>query len=185
MVGGSTSGGSSHRAWEGWRGTHRGLGEGGRGRGSAGEEALNGAYEGVQRRAGVVLAEVGRGEAADEAIDAEATHGLVAQAEACVWDAAHVEPPTADDMALVVDGEDTGPRGLLVRVRQAVNGLRGGWRAGRVHRDGAQKGGMACRVGDWDEPRQAVEVRRERRSSRAGRVNRGGQGERSRQAVNG
>ena len=45
-------------------------------------------------------------------------------------------------------------------------------------------GSRACRVYDWGEPRQAVEVRRERRSSRAGRVNRGGQGERSRQAVN-
>ena len=81
------------------------------GRGSAGEEVLNGAHEGVQRRAGAALAEVGRGEAADEAIDAETTHGLVAQAEAGVWDAAHDEPPAADDMALMVDGEDTGPKG--------------------------------------------------------------------------
>ena len=59
---------------------------------------MNGAHEGAQRRAGVVLVEVGRGEATDEAIDEEATHGLVAQAEACVWVAVHVEPPTADDM---------------------------------------------------------------------------------------
>jgi hypothetical protein len=53
------------------------VGLGGRGRGSAGEEALNGAHEGVQRTrgAGVVLAEVGRGEAADEAIDAGAKKG--------------------------------------------------------------------------------------------------------------
>jgi hypothetical protein len=52
------------------------------------------------------LAEVGRGEAADEAVNAEAAHGLVAQAQAGVWVAAHDEPPAADDVAVVVNRED-------------------------------------------------------------------------------
>ena len=83
--------------------TPRALGEGG---GSTSEEALNGAHEGVQRGAGVALAEVGRGEASDEAVNAEAAHGLVAQAQAGVWVAAHDEPPAADDVAVVVNRED-------------------------------------------------------------------------------
>jgi hypothetical protein len=68
---------------------------------------LNGAHEGVQRGAGVALAEVGRGEASDEAVNAEAAHGLVAQAQAGVWVAAHDKPPAADDVAVVVNREDT------------------------------------------------------------------------------
>ncbi len=49
---------------------------------------------------GVALAEVGRGETADEAIDAEATHGLVAETEAGVDIASHDEAPAGDHLAL-------------------------------------------------------------------------------------
>ena len=127
--------GAAHRAWGGRRGTRRGLGKGERacqgatrraregrlgirrglgwgGRGTAGEEALDGSHEGVEWGAGVALAEVGGGQTADEAVDAEATHGLVTQAQACVWITAHDEAPPADDVALVVNGEDARPEGF-------------------------------------------------------------------------
>ena len=45
------------------------------------EEALDAAHQDVEGGSGVALAEVGRGEAAHEAVDAEAAHGLVAEAE--------------------------------------------------------------------------------------------------------
>ena len=137
-------GGSTHRAWEGWRGTHHGPGGGGgrRGRGSAGEEALNGAHEGAQRRASVV----GR----------SGPRRSVRRSHRCrshAWPCRMMQKP-------------------LMALSHIVMGRR-------------RDGGRACRVYDWGEPRQAVEVRRERQSSRAGRINRGGQGERTRQAVNG
>jgi hypothetical protein len=75
-------------------------------------EALNGTHEGVEGGAGVPLSEVGGGKAAHEAVDAEATHSLVAEAEAGVRVASHDETPPADDLAVLVDGEDTGPKGL-------------------------------------------------------------------------
>jgi hypothetical protein len=73
---------------------------------------LDGSHEGVERGASVALAEVGSGEAADETVDAEAAHGFVAQAEARVRITAHDKAPPADDLALVVDGEDARPEGL-------------------------------------------------------------------------
>jgi hypothetical protein len=45
------------------------------------------------------------GEAADEAVDAEATHGLVAETEAGGGVAAHNQAPPAHDLAVLVDGE--------------------------------------------------------------------------------
>ena len=114
---------------------------GGGGRGSAGEEALNGAHEGAQRRAGVV------GRSGPRRSDRR-SH----QCRSHSWPCRTMQKP-------------------LMALSHIVMGRR-------------RDGGRACRVYDWGEPRQAVEVRRERRSSRAGRVNRGGQGERSRQAVN-
>jgi hypothetical protein len=99
----------------GRRGTRRAAGKrgGGRGRrGSTGEEALNGAHEGVEGGAGVALPEVGGGKAAHEAVDAEATHGLVAEAEAGVRVTPHDEAPPADNLAVLVDGKDTGPKGF-------------------------------------------------------------------------
>ena len=73
---------------------------------------MDGSHEGVERGASVALAEVGSGEAADETVDAEAAHGFVAQAEARVRITAHDKAPPADDLALVVDGEDARPEGL-------------------------------------------------------------------------
>jgi hypothetical protein len=48
---------------------------------------------------------VGCGEAADEAVDAEAAHGLVAEAEAGRGVTAHDEPPPAHDLTMLVDGK--------------------------------------------------------------------------------
>jgi len=84
----------------------------GGGRGPAGKEALNAPHQGVEGRAGVALAEVGRGEAPDEAVDAEAAHGLVAEAEAGERVASHDQAPALDDLAVLVDTEDTRPERL-------------------------------------------------------------------------
>ena len=82
----------------------------GRGGGSAASEvALDAAHQSVEGGAGVALAEVGGGETADEAVDAEAAHCLVAQAEARPGVASHDEAPPADDLAVLVDGVDAGP----------------------------------------------------------------------------
>ncbi len=69
-------------------------------------------HEGVEGGAGILLPEVGGGEAANEAINAEATHGLVAEAEAGMLVAPHDEAPSADDLAVLVDGEHTRPKML-------------------------------------------------------------------------
>jgi hypothetical protein len=52
---------------------------------------------------------VSRGKASDKAIDAEATHGLVTETKAGVDIAAHDEAPSGDDLAVLVNGEHTGP----------------------------------------------------------------------------
>ena len=59
------------------------------------------------------------------------------------------------------DGADRGKR-----LRQAVNGLRGGRQAGRVHRGGVQRGSGQAGVGGWGEQRQAVDARPGKRQSR-------------------
>ena len=73
---------------------------------------MDSTHEGVERRASVALPEVGGGGAADNAVDAEAAHGLIAQAEAGRRVAPHDEAPAADDSTLLVDGEDTRPEGF-------------------------------------------------------------------------
>jgi hypothetical protein len=70
------------------RGTGRAV-RGGRRRRPTREKALDGAHQGIEGRAGVALAEVSSGEPADETVNAEATHGLVAETEAGVDVAAH------------------------------------------------------------------------------------------------
>ena len=84
------------------------------GRSAAGEETLDGAHHSVEGGSGVALAEVGGGEAAYEAVDAEAAHGLVAQAEAGPGVASHNEAPALDNVVATVDGfdgVDAGPEG--------------------------------------------------------------------------
>jgi hypothetical protein len=73
---------------------------------------LNSSHEGVERRTSVALPEVGGGEAADNAIDAEATHGLITQAEAGRRVTPHDEAPAPDDGAVLVNGEDARPEGF-------------------------------------------------------------------------
>jgi hypothetical protein len=73
-----------------------------------GEEALDGAHQDIEGGAGVALAEVGRGKPADEAVNAEATHGLVAETEAGVDVTAHDEAPAGNHLAVLVDGEHAG-----------------------------------------------------------------------------
>ncbi len=83
-----------------------------RGGSAPGKETLDGAHQSVERGARVALAEVSGGEAASEAVDAGAAHGLVAEAEAGEDITSHDEAPAADDRAALVDGEDAGPEGL-------------------------------------------------------------------------
>ena len=73
---------------------------------------MDSTHEGVERRASVALPEVGGSEAADNAVDAEATHGLVAQAKAGRRVAPHDEAPAADDGTVLVNSEDTRPKGF-------------------------------------------------------------------------
>ncbi len=82
---------------------------GGRRRRPTREEALDGAHQGIEGGAGVALAEVCRGKTAYEAIDAEATHGLVAETKAGVNIASHDEAPAGDDLAVLVNSEHAGP----------------------------------------------------------------------------
>ncbi len=56
---------------------------------AAGQKPLDAAHEGVQRRAGVTLPEVGGREASNEAVDAETAHGLVTETQARRGVAAH------------------------------------------------------------------------------------------------
>jgi hypothetical protein len=58
------------------------------------------------------LTEVGRGEATDEAVNAETAHGLVTESEAGGGVAAHDQPPPPHDLSVLVDGEDARPEGL-------------------------------------------------------------------------
>jgi hypothetical protein len=85
---------------------------GGRGRGTASEEALNSSHKRVQGGAGVALTEVGRGEAADETVNAETAHGLVAETETGRGVTAHDQPPPAHDLSVLVDGEHARPERL-------------------------------------------------------------------------
>ncbi len=101
--GGDHRSGSTGRARRGAPGTHWMVG--GRGRGSASKEALDSPHQRVQGRAGVAQSKVGGGEAADEAIDAEAAHGLVAETEAGGGVAFHNEPPLAYDLTMLVYGK--------------------------------------------------------------------------------
>jgi hypothetical protein len=73
---------------------------------------LNSSHEGVERRTSVALPEVGGGEAADDAINAETTHGLVAQAEAGRRVTPHDEAPPANDGTMLVNGKDARPKGF-------------------------------------------------------------------------
>ena len=88
------------------------CGEGEGGGDSASQEALDAAHEGVEGRAGVALAKVGRGEAPDKAVDAEAAHGFVAEAKAGLRVTAHDQAPAPDDLAILVEGEAGRPHGL-------------------------------------------------------------------------
>ena len=81
------------------------VGPRGRSRGPAGQEALDAPHEGVEGGAGVALAKVCRREPADEAVDAEAAHGLVTEAEAGVGVAAHDQAPAPHDLAILIDSE--------------------------------------------------------------------------------
>ncbi len=99
----------ARRTWrEGERNNWGGEGGVGCG-GELSECAGDGTHESVERRAGVALSEVGGGEAADEAVDAEAVHGLVAQAKARGRVATHDDAPAAHDLAVLVNDEDAGP----------------------------------------------------------------------------
>jgi hypothetical protein len=49
---------------------------------------------------------------ANEAVDAEAAHGLVTQAEAGGRVAAHDEAPLAYNLSILIDAENAGPEGL-------------------------------------------------------------------------
>ena len=90
----------------------------GGGRGPAGKEALNAPHQGVEGRAGIALAEVSRGEAPDETVDAEPAHRLVAEAEAGERVASHDEAPAFDDLAVLIDGEDARPERLASAPRE-------------------------------------------------------------------
>jgi hypothetical protein len=94
----------ARRARTGWLG--------GGGRRTASEEALNGLHERVQGGAGVALTEVGRREAADKTVNAEAARGLVTEAEAGGGVAAHDQPPPPHDLSILVNGEDARPERL-------------------------------------------------------------------------
>ena len=78
-----------------------------------GQESLNASHQGMERGTGVALAEVSRCEALDEAVDAETTHGLGAEAEAGVGVTAHDQAPVADDLAVLIDREAAGPHGFV------------------------------------------------------------------------
>jgi hypothetical protein len=90
------------------RGTGRVEG-GGRRRRPSREKALDGAHQSIEGGAGVALAEVSRGKPANKAINAEATHGLVTEAEAGVDVAAHDEAPAGNHPAVLVDSKHAGP----------------------------------------------------------------------------
>jgi hypothetical protein len=70
------------------------------------------------------LAEMGGGETANEAVDTEATHCLVAQAEAAVGVAAHDQAPLLDDPPVLVDGENAGPEWLASAARENADVVR-------------------------------------------------------------
>ncbi len=53
-----------------------------------------------------------RGEPADKTVNAEATHGLVAETKAGVDVAAYDEAPAGNHPAVLVDGEHVGPEWL-------------------------------------------------------------------------
>jgi hypothetical protein len=78
-------------------------------RGAARKETLDAAHEDVEWGASVALAKVSRREASHKAVNAEVTHGLVAEAEARKDVAAHDQPPAGDHLAMFVYGEDPGP----------------------------------------------------------------------------
>jgi hypothetical protein len=48
---------------------------------------------------------VSRSETADEEVDAETTHGLVTGTMRCGRGGSHDEPPPANDLTVLVDGE--------------------------------------------------------------------------------
>jgi hypothetical protein len=48
---------------------------------------------------------VSRSETADEEVDAETTHGLVIGTKRCGRGGSHDEPPPANDLTVLVDGE--------------------------------------------------------------------------------
>jgi hypothetical protein len=77
--------------------------------GAAREEALDATHEDVERRASVALAKVSCRKASNKTVDAEATHGLVAETEAWENIAAHDEPPASHHLAMLVDSEHSGP----------------------------------------------------------------------------
>ncbi len=79
--------------------------------GPAGQELLDAPHQGVEGRAGVtvVLAEVSRSEPADETVDANPAHSLVAETQAGVRVAPHDEVPPLDHLAVLIDGENAGP----------------------------------------------------------------------------
>jgi hypothetical protein len=95
-----------------------GAGRRSRRRGAPSEETLDAAHEHVEGGTGVSLAEVGGSEATDEAVDTKTAHGLVTEAEARGGVAAHDEAPELDHMAVLVDGEDAGPKGFARATRE-------------------------------------------------------------------
>ena len=76
---------------------------------TARQEALDTPHEGVEGGPSVALAEMSSREAANEAINAEAAHGLVAEAQASERVTAHDQAPASDDLAMLVDSKREGP----------------------------------------------------------------------------
>jgi hypothetical protein len=107
-------------------------------------------------RARVALTEVSGSEADNEAVDAEAAHGLVAKAGAGGGVAAHDEPPLAHDLAVLVDGEHARPEWFagaaredaeVVRVLEANMGQGGREKGGGGPPAGFHRQGQQGRAG--------------------------------------
>jgi hypothetical protein len=79
---------------------------------------LNRPHEGVEGRAGVALPKVGGGKPANEAVNAEAAHGLVAKAEAGVGVTAHDETPPRHNRPIFVESVDARPHGFASAARK-------------------------------------------------------------------
>ena len=63
------------------------------------KKALDALHEDIEGGTRVALAKVSRGEAANEAVNADAAHSLIAQAKAAVGIASHDKAPLLDDLS--------------------------------------------------------------------------------------